>query len=153
MIDGPDGPPIHLACVLESPICQNPLDVPEDKPAVPPRCRLDRTLVDKLAMGEGCGGPGGPRVHHPSQHIKSWEMLQPLSKRPKHLDPQDLMESILLRLWQLQQVYFAKVRHPSLSSDGVRITTKDVNYLCLAGDDGQDKPRAGWGVMVIPPSQ
>ena len=99
-------------------------------------------------LGEGCG-TGTARAKHPFQHIQSWCMLQPVCKRPKMLDPQDLAEAVMLWYLQVQEWYYPRVRHPTISSDDVRITTKDVNYLCMGGRRSpEDHFRTAWGVMV-----
>ena len=104
-------------------------------------------LMDKLALGEGCGDSHA-RVRFPSQHIKSYQMWTSEGKTMRTLNPSDMNESMMLRYVQVQECFFDRVRHPSIASDGFRVAAKDVNYLCSGGEH-KGRYGVGWGVMVL----
>ena len=126
----------------------NPLDIVEDGAAIPRHVRHDRRLDDTLALGEGCGS-AGQRVKHPTQHMVSYCMFTPEAKRPRKLDPTDPAESILLRLVQTSEGVMSRVRYPSLSTDGVRVSGKDVYYSIVSGAPDNGEFISSWDVKVV----
>ena len=133
----------------EKKFCANPLDVPEDMPPIPARARRDTVLTDSLAIGMGFGD-SSERATNIAQRVKSWEMFTPVAKRQKTIDVRDANASIVLRYIQAQENYFPRVRQLSVSTDGVRVSTKDVQYLCFGGKaEGGDKHRAAWDIKAM----
>ena len=131
---------------LERQVSQNPLDIEEDELSIPKSARSDVALSDKFVLGEGCGA-GGARVKHPAQHMQSFRMFLPSAKRPCQIDFRDANEDLLLRYVQIQEHIFPLVRHPSVASDGVRVSGKDAVYLCIGGFH-LEAFRAAWGLMA-----
>ena len=124
------------------------MDIIEDLPSVGARNRQDVNLMDKLTMGEGMGSDG-KRVHLPSQHIKSWQMLTCEGKKMRTLDPATMNDNLLLRLETVVESVFSRVRHVNISSDGSRHGCKDANYLILGGfQEHSERYRAHCGVMA-----
>jgi hypothetical protein len=93
------------------------------------------------------------RIYHaigPKPDGFSMYLLQPEAKRPKRMDPADLFQDLMLRYLQVQEHFFPNERHPTISSDGVRVSTKDVNYYCIGGrQQDAERLRAAWAVMVV----
>ena len=129
----------------------HPLHVPEDATPLPKRCRRDVILGDTLAMGQGCGIETEMATNI-AQHIQSYEMFTPMAKRQKTMDIREINASLGLRYVQTQEAFFHTVRFPSISSDGCRLSTKDVQYLCFGGRaDGSSKYLTGWDLKVTCP--
>jgi hypothetical protein len=89
----------------------------------------------------------GVRVKHPAQHMQSFLMFLPAAKRPRKIDPAAFNAHLLLRYLQVQEYIFPGVRHPSVASDGVRVSGKDAVYLCIGGCHSESF-RAVWGLMA-----
>ena len=127
-------------------VTPNPLDAPEDEPAVPKGSRIDVKLADTLAMGRGASSTTDEHVVATAQHMRSWRLLLPESKRRK-IDPAGVDASILLRYTQVQECYYRQVRFPTFCTDGARVATKDVQYIATGGRVDA-RYRVAWQVMA-----
>ena len=67
------------------------------------------------------------------QHVRSHFLLTPPSKRTKVLAVRDATADIALRYVQVQEAFFPKVRVLALATAGIRVATKDVQYVALGG--------------------
>ena len=79
-------------------------------------------------------------------------MFTPMAKKQKTMDIREINASLGLRYVQTQEAFFPTVRFPSISSDGCRLSTKDVQYLCFGGRaDGSSQYLTGWDLKVTCP--
>ena len=57
--------------------------------------------------------------------------------------------SLALRYIQVQEHYLPTVRHISCGTDGMRVSTKDIQYVCFAGRaPGSKLFRSAWDIKV-----
>ena len=125
---------------------KNPMDITETLPTVGSKSPQDKQLMNKLTLGEGMGS-GGDRVCHPGQHIKSWQMVTEEGQQMRTLHHPTLNESLLVRLEQVVESIFKRVRHVNIAMDGSRHGCKDASYMILGGFH-QEKYRVHCGVMA-----
>lgn len=137
----------HIDAILPDQWTANPLDIAENDSATPEKARRDVVLGDTLGMGRGCTGTESDKAHNTSQHIKSYQMFQPASKRARHLSPIDIENDMLLRYTQVNEYVWPSVQHLSLSSDGVRVASKDACYWLFSGKVGSEFKQA-WALRV-----
>ena len=124
----------------------NPLDIQETEVSAPVSSRRDEALADTLAKGQGASDASG-RAKDTHQHIQSYVILQPSAKRPRNLTAKDIDDSMLLKYVQVQEAYWPNVQHFSVSSDGFRVSTKDVVYYLFCGKH-EDCFKAAWTLRV-----
>ncbi len=97
-------------------------------------------------MGRGASSTTDEHVVATAQHMRSWRLLLPESKRRK-IDPAGVDASIFLRYTQVQECYYRQVRFPTFCTDGARVATKDVQYIATGGRVDA-RYRVAWQVMA-----
>ena len=103
----------QVAAIIDKQVAQqgttNPFNIVESFPSVPAKAAQDVVLLEKLCMGEGMGDdPVAPRLHHPSQHIRSFQSLTAEGKKMRTMHPATLNENLLIRLQTVATCIFKK---------------------------------------------
>ena len=100
----------QLAKILEKEMRKhfftNPLDIPDEEQSVGARAKQDRTVLDKLILGQGISKT--KPVEFPAQHIRSWHSITQEGKRMRTLDPTTLNVHMMTRVHQVAEVIDCK---------------------------------------------
>lgn len=116
----------------EKVLVANPMEIDEDEPSLPKYARHDRTLVDRLAMGQGLACESD-RAWQQGSFVRTYHAVTKTGKRMRILQPKVLNEDIMLRQLQTAQAVLKDARHINLAIDGTRLGKKDVLFIAIGG--------------------